>query len=283
MGAREKGKLGPTAFEAVGSGPPVVLVHGVGLDRTIWQAQTAVLGLQFRAIAYDMLGHGESVHPAGERRLGDFVRQLSTFLDDLSIDSAAVVGFSMGALVARAFALAEPGRVSRLALLNTVYRRSPTELAAIQARFREARSHGPGCLVAPAMERWLNPAFQAGQPATVERVRQRLEANDPSAFLAAYRVFADADEEMSVFLREKGLDPDATVASPLLVMTAEDDPGSTPAMARRLAADHPGAECVILPGLRHLALVEAPEAVLRPLVRFLSGNRIVSENEEQRA
>ena len=77
--------------------------------------------------------------------------------------------------------------------------------------------------------------------------------------------------------------PDRRVASPLLVITGEEDTGSTPAMARRMVADYPDARCVILPGLRHLALVEAPDAVTEPLMWFLSRGTAAPETEERKA
>ena len=59
------------------------------------------------------------------------------------------------------------------------------------------------------------------------------------------------------------------IACPTLVMTGEDDPGNTPAMARAMAAAIPGARLAILPGLRHMALAESPAAVNEPLRAFL--------------
>ena len=261
--------VGPTAFEMTGTGYPVVLVHGVGLDRRIWRGQVPVLAEAFRVIAYDMLGHGESADPPGRRRLADFVGQLEALIDHLRLPEVAIVGFSMGGLVARAFTLAFSERVSRLALLSTVYRRSVAEQAAVKSRLRMAEKNGIATLAAPALRRWLTPTFQARGEETVAAIRERLEANRPEAFLAAYRIFADADAALAAFLDERGIESDRAIDCPLLVMTGADDSGSTPAMARRLATDSPKARCTILPGLRHLTLVERPDAVNRPLVRFL--------------
>jgi alpha-beta hydrolase superfamily lysophospholipase len=108
----EQGRAGDTAYWVAGHGPPVVLIHGVGLNASIWEAQVAALAEHRQVVAYDMLGHGMSTDPPGVRKLGDFVDQLAVLLDALSMDRAALVGFSMGGLVARAFAAAYPERVS---------------------------------------------------------------------------------------------------------------------------------------------------------------------------
>jgi pimeloyl-ACP methyl ester carboxylesterase len=281
--AHNKSKAGPTAYEATGSGPPVVLIHGVGLDRTIWEAQAVDLATRFRVVRYDMLGHGESDHPGGARQLADFVRQLGELLDYLEVERTAVVGFSMGGLVARAFALAEPERVSRMALISTVYRRTLAESEAVRTRLRQAEEEGPAGLIEAALERWFTPEFGSHHPDIIAGIRQRLEANDPAAFLAAYRIFAEADAALTAFLLDRGLDSEGLITSPLLVMTGEEDTGSTPAMARRMVADYPDARCEILRGLRHLALVEAPRAVTGPLIWFLSRGSVALEIEERKA
>jgi pimeloyl-ACP methyl ester carboxylesterase len=269
LAGMEEARAGATAYWAGGRGAPVVLIHGVGLDATIWEAQAVALAERYRVVAYDMLGHGRSAHPPGARTLGDFVTQLSELLDALGLGRVALVGFSMGGLVARAFAAAYPERVSHLALISTASERSPEEQAAILARLGQAEIEGPSSLVAGALERWFSPDFRAARPEVVARIRERLAANDGEGFLAAYRVFAEADSQMAGFLESQGLDGGGWIGYPTLVLTGEEDPGSSPAMARRLADAIARARCLILPGMRHLALMEAPEAVTNPLIDFL--------------
>lgn len=136
---------------------PVVLIHGVGLDSTMWDAEWTALARRLPLVRYDMLGHGGSRAPPRGRRLEDFVSQLHRLLDFLGRKRAAVVGFSMGGLVAQAFALDRPERCERLAILHSVFRRSPEVLAAL---------------------------------------RERIASNDPDGTLEAYRVFATADRDL---------------------------------------------------------------------------------------
>ena len=255
------GVAGGTAWERHGSGPPVVLVHGFGLVRAMWQWQLPALTPHFSVLTYDLLGHGESAPPAGTPDLAMFSGQLLGLMDRCGIERAGVVGFSLGGMIARRFALDRPDRLSALAILNAPHDRTPAEREAVRVRVRRAERQGPSASVAPALERWFTPAFRAGAPETIALVRRWIEGNDPAVYAQVYRVLAEGDAEIA-----RGLE---RIACPTLVMTAADDPGNTPAMARAMAGLIPGARLAILPGLRHMALAEAPAAVSAPLCAFL--------------
>ena len=255
------GNAGEMAWERHGSGPPVVLIHGFGLNRAMWQWQLPALTPQFSVLTYDLLGHGESAPPAGTPDLAKFSRQLLGLMDRCGVERAALVGFSLGGMIARRVALDHPDRLSALAILNSPHDRSPAEREAVRARVRQTEAHGPAANVEPALERWFTPAFRAEAPGTVALVRTWIAGNDPALYPKIYRVLAEGDAEIA-----NGLE---RIACPTLVMTGSDDPGNTPAMARAMAGLIPGARLVVLPGLRHMALAEAPAAVSAPLCAFL--------------
>jgi len=255
------GRAGETAWDRHGSGPAVVLIHGFGLNRAMWQWQLPALRPQFSVLTYDLLGHGESAPPDGTPDLAMFSRQLLGLMDRSGIGRAALVGFSLGGMIARRAALECPDRVSALAILNSPHDRSPAEREAVRARVRQTEAQGPAANVEPALERWFTPAFRAEAPGTVALVRAWIVRNDPAVYPSIYRVLAEGDAELA-----EGLE---RIACPTLVMTGEADPGNTPAMARAMAGLIPGARLAVLPGLRHMALAEAPEAVNAPLCAFL--------------
>lgn len=255
------GDTAGTAWTQQGSGPAVALVHGFGLDRAIWQWQLPALTPHFGVLTYDLLRHGESAPPAGTPDLAMFSRQLLGFLDRCGIARAAVVGFSLGGMIARRFALDHPDRLSALAILNSPHDRTPAEHEAVRARVREAERRGPQANVEGALERWFTPEFCAGAPEPIALVRDWIVRNDPAVYARVYRVLAEGDAGIV-----RGLE---RIACPALVMTGADDPGNTPAMARAMAGLIPGARLAILPGLRHMALAESPAAVSGPLYAFL--------------
>ena len=244
--------------------PAVVLIHGLGLNRALWAATTPAL-TRFRVLTYDLLGHGQTPSPPGTApTLADLTRQLAGLLDDLRLPGAALVGFSMGGMVARHFAQTHPARVTALALLNTPHARAPEAQAAVSARVTEARTIGPAATVEAALARWFTDAFRGTNPAAMDLVRAWVLANDPATYPLYYRIFADEVADVVA--------PVPALTCPTLVITGDQDYGNSPAMARAIAAEIAGAKVVLLPGLRHMALMEDPPAVNTPLADFLARN-----------
>jgi (E)-2-((N-methylformamido)methylene)succinate hydrolase len=244
--------------------PAVVLVHGVGLDHTLWRDVVAGLPNR-RTVTYDMIGHGSAQARPGPYVLGMFVDQLAAVVRSLACP-VDVVGFSMGALVAHGFAVSDRAEQLRsLVLLNGVYDRSTEEREAISERVAEVRRDGPLGTIEAALERWFTPRFAAAHPDVIDGVRRRLMANDPRSYADAYEVFATADQLLAGTPHR--------VSAPTLVMTGADDQRSTPAMARRLAAALGDGRCNILPGLRHLTPLEAPGLVASAIDDFCGTQR----------
>lgn len=239
--------------------PPLVLVHGVGLDHTMWLPVMAILARR-RTIAYDMIGHGRSAKPAGPYTLDTFVEQLAAIVDALDCD-IDLVGFSMGALVAQGLALSgASSRIRRMVLLNGVYDRAPDERRAIVDRVAEVRNGGLMTTIEPAIERWFTPSFAAARPEVLAAVRQRLRDNNERAYADAYEVFATADAELAGRV--------GAIVVPTLVATGRGDQRSTPAMAEALAKSLPNGRSTILNRLRHLTPVEAPNIIATLIDEF---------------
>lgn len=250
-----------TAFAESGSGPSVVLVHGLGLRSAMWQWQLPDLEPHFRVLVYDLLGHGESAPPPGSPDLAMFSDQLLRLMDHCAVETAGVVGFSLGGMIARRFAIDHPDRVAALAILNSAHDRTAAEREAVRARVRQAEEEGPSATAEAALERWFTPGFRAARPRVVSQVREWILANDPAIYPEIYRVLADGDVDIRSEIRR--------IACPTLVMTGDEDRGNSPEMARAMAEGMPQARVVILPGLRHMALAESPQAFNPPLVSFL--------------
>ena len=240
---------------------PLVLVHGVGLDRHMWAPFTAALGRA--TVAYDMLGLGDADKPEGPYTLSMYAEQLAAVISDGRGTPVDVVGFSMGALVAQRLAVDHPMLVRRLVLVSGVFDRTADERAAIVSRVAEVRAGGYLAAVEPALDRWFTPEFAALHPDVVDTVRRRMLANDVRSYACAYEVFATGDEELVPLVHR--------ITAPTLVVTGADDQRSTPDMTNRLAAALPNGTAVVVPGVRHLLPLEQPN-LLAELVRdFLHG------------
>jgi pimeloyl-ACP methyl ester carboxylesterase len=216
---------------------PVLLLHGVGLDRTVWDPVIALLdGADVRSP--NLPGHGGNVLD-GPVTLRDLVPPVD--------DPCHVVGFSLGGLVGTRLAADRPDVVRSLTLVATVAERSPEERAAVQARLRAAETDLDASF-GSALARWGNDA-----------VAPVLRANDRESYLACYRVFATADVECAPLYSE--------LTMPVLAITGSEDPGSTPAMSAAIAAACPRGEVAIVPGARHLLPLDAPQAVADAITR----------------
>lgn len=246
-------------YRQQGSGPAVVLVHGVGASLDSWDGIVARLDDRFTITRADLRGHGTS-GLITQCRMSDFVDDVVTVLDDGQVGRFHLVGFSLGGLIAQHVALAHPERVLTLSLISTVSGRSDEERARVLERARLIRQNGIESVVRAAEDRWFSPAFKARHPEMVAHRLEQLTANDHASYAAAYEVFAEADRGLEV----------ERIAVPTLVVTGEQDIGSNPRMARLLHDKIAGSELHILPEYRHSILLEAPNEVADLLLDFLN-------------
>lgn len=224
--------------------PAVVLIHGVGMSQQVWVPQVQGLAPTRSVLTYDMLGHGGSAMPPQGATLRDFAAQLAQLLDHLALERVALVGHSMGSLVALEFALSHPGRVDRLVMLNAVHRRNAAQREAVQHRARLLHAHGAQRLLAPTLQRWFDTPVPDGLQSAEALARTLLERIDPKGYAISYDAFAHGDDVHAVLLPE--------LSMPAMFATGALDANSSPAMSQALAAATPHGHCVILPSARHM-------------------------------
>ncbi len=253
-----------TAYALSGpeGGPLVVLIHGLGLAYETWDAFIPALARRYRVLTYHLLGHGDSRPPPRQPTLSLFSEQLLNLLDELGVAQAAIVGFSLGGMINRRFAIDHPDRVAALAILNSPHERSADAQRLVELRVRDTAGGGPAATLQASLERWFTPAFRKAHPETIERVGRRILANDPETYTYCRMVLASGVTQL--------IRPDPPIGVPALVMTCEHDSGSTPAMTRAIAAEIEGAEALVIPHLQHCGLIEEPQLFIEPLQGFLA-------------
>src|ERR1044072_7910745 len=128
-------------YEAAGSGPAVVLVHGGLVDSRLWDDQMGLLSKGFRVVRYDLRGYGKSAQPSGQYWPTEDLRAL---LDFLKIEKATVVGLSLGGIVAADLAFEHPERVERVVFVGSGLRgdRQPPDEKSMAA-YRALVNEGP--------------------------------------------------------------------------------------------------------------------------------------------
>ena len=203
--------------EALGEGPPVVLLHGLSATRrNVVQGSRALVKRGYRLISYDARGHGRS-SPAPSYEYPDLVADLAAVLDHLDLERTALVGSSMGAATAMAFTLEHPERVPALVQITpayTGYARTGNADGEVWEKLARALDGGIDRFVEVAQptglpERWRDIAREA--------TRQRMERHeDLSAVAQALR-------ELPPSIAWKGLEPLSELEVPVLVVGSQDD------------------------------------------------------------
>ena len=250
-------------YEVAGTGPAVVLVHGFGLDRRMWDPQAEHLAARFRVVRYDCRGFGASgpFDPAVPyTHAGDLV----ALLDHLALGRAVLVGLSFGGRVVLETALAAPDRVRGLVLLDAVLGGVPWDReseAGMDEVARQVRAGGvPGGRAA-----WLaHPLFAAA--------RQRPDlASSLADMVAGYpgQHWLGLDPHQQV--RPDPFDALERVAAPTLVAVGDHDVPGFREMSAVLARRIPRATHHVVTGAGHMANMEQPAAVGELLTRFLDG------------
>ncbi|MEM7210250.1 MAG: alpha/beta fold hydrolase [Pseudomonadota bacterium] len=251
-----------TACSISGSGKVLVLIHGVGLDRALWDQHAEELSRDYCVIRLDLPGHGDSAPAPEGATIETFADQLIALLDHFQIERVAVAGYSLGALTTQSIINRYPHRLARVALLYSVYNRNAESRAAVAQRLAQAESEGTASLINNALARWFSPEFISNNPAVESKIRARLLNNNTEHFLTAYRIFVTSNVSVA-----NTIDSHIT---PALVMTGELDPGSTPDMSKQIAADIPGSKLVVIQGARHMGIIEYFDDTIRHLRDWLA-------------
>jgi pimeloyl-ACP methyl ester carboxylesterase len=252
-----------SAYAVAGNGPPVFLVHGVGGSGSTWARLIDRLKTEFTCISYDLRGHGKSPRSAGAFELDDFVADLEALRKHIGCDRAHVIGHSLGGMIAARYSRHHSDRVISTGLLSTVAGRTDEERTRAQAVIVAMEREGVASALDLLVPRWFTDDFVRNHPDIVAmRKRQVMEVN-PVVYMNAFRLYVET--EMAGWLHE--------VVTPALVLTGELDPSCSPRHNRFIAARLPKAQLVILDGLRHGILLEAPERVAPPVAEFLRAHR----------
>jgi pimeloyl-ACP methyl ester carboxylesterase len=255
-----------TCARLSGAGSPLVFLHGVGLNQSIWAEQLKYFADSHQVITYDLLGHGRSAPVPENTALNDWVHQLENLVQELKLERFSLVGFSFGGMIAQAYAVKHADRIEKLVLMSTVYARSEEERASVLVRLEMAQREGPHAIIGASLSRWFSQEFAAEFPVVIEGYERMLRNNDAVSFLAAYKCFAMEDKQL--------VDKLSGITCPTMVMTGSLDGGSTPDMAWRLAATIPSARCFLISQGRHMMPVERPDEVNSVLRRFFNGGSL---------
>ncbi|MEU4193302.1 alpha/beta fold hydrolase [Kribbella sp. NPDC026611] len=238
------------------SGPPVLLLHSLGLDKHMWTPIVDRLAVGRRVFAYDLRGHGEAAAAPQPFTLRDLARDLFAVLDELSLETAHVVGLSYGGAIAQTAAIEDPGRFASLALLATTDRAFPD---VFEQRAAAAEAGGMAAQLDESLSRWFTSEALAADTPGVRYARDCLLAMDPASWARAWRSMKELDAQGKL----------AHFPAPVLVVAGGADASGPTALLRGIADGIPSARFRELPGVPHMQTLERADEVAAVLDEFL--------------
>ena len=239
------------AYEDRGTGPPIVFLHAFPLNRSMWAPQAAVLSRQFRTIAIDLRGLGESDAPHWRYSLEQYARDVKELLAGLGVPKALFVGLSMGGYLEFALYRMYPEITLGLVLADT--RAEPDKPEQIQWRFNLAQrtaATGPAAVIAEMLPKLLAPQRYDRDPNLVAQVKAMLSVAPIPGIVGALMAMAERPDSTTLL---------SSIAIPTLVIVGADDVLTPPADAERIASGIAGAELVVIPDAGHLSNLEQPD------------------------
>jgi pimeloyl-ACP methyl ester carboxylesterase len=259
-----------------GSGPPVVLIHGITSSADTWKPAMAALAREHTLIAPDLLGHGASAKPRGDYSLGAYASGVRDLLAALGHDRVTVVGHSLGGGVAMQFAYQFPERTERLVLVSSGGLGREVNLL-----LRAAALPGAELVLPLLVPRWLGVAVDragwagsrlglAARRDIEEMVRGFLSLNDASAraaFLHTLRAVIEPGGQ-----RVSGRDRLYLTANlPTLLVWGERDPIIPAAHGRAAHAAMPGSRLEVFSASGHFPHMDDTGRFVGVLDDFLAG------------
>lgn len=227
-----------------GDATPIVFLHGVGSDKSVWAAQLGHFGAARRAIAFDYPGYGDSDPAAEGTSRDDYAAAIIEGMSALGLERAHVCGLSLGGVVAIAMHATAPGRCASLIIADSFAAHPDGQ--AIFDRSIAASGNMRALAEARVDLLFARPASAAMRGELIETMARI----DPDA----YRNGAEA-----VWLADQR-DRAADIRVPSLVLCGAEDRITPPALSRELAQLIPGARCELIEGAGHLSNIERPDA-----------------------
>ena len=230
---------------------PLVFIHGVGLNQSMWLPQIDYFKNK-TLLTYDLLGHGKTPYNKSIINIEDFRSQLKNLLNNLKIKKINLIGFSIGALIAIDFAYEYKKYLNSLTLIATTYKRTEEERQNVIDRLNLAKKNMP--ISKLAMKRWFSDKYLEDNPSIYKEFMNILNKSgeDHNNFIKAYDLFANYRDD------EKKLNQ---INTKTLIITGSDDPGSTPKMSKELNNDMPNSKFIKIKGGKHLCSIECSDDV----------------------
>jgi len=237
---------------------PIVFIHGVGLSKEIWKPQINFFK-NYNILTYDLLGHGKTPMKKSKLSFDDFSKQLNRLMNELNFNKIHLVGFSLGALIARHFASEHSDKLSSLIIHASIYKRNEEQKRVVKNRFEVAKMKRPASKQS-AIRRWLSENFIKKNPEVYKKIYSILENNNHKDFLKCYDIFVNYIDDDAML---KKINVNA------LITTGENDVGSTPEMSKNLSKMISRSKFIEIKRGKHLCSIECANDVNITFKKFI--------------
>ena len=258
------------AVDAMGQGPLLVFLHGIGGNRTNWHLQLPHFAVHFTSVAWDARGYGLSDDYEGDLDFGDFSADLLRLLDHFGAGKAHLCGLSMGGRIAQDFYARHPDRVETLVLCDTFAGDDPEDASASRSQsveeFVESRIR-PFLDGADPAERAKASAGRLMSPKRSEDALRRAIAASSQLHVESYIKTVRAS---AGFSRVAEL---SDIRVPTLLVFGAEDPLTPPRVGAYMRARIAGSRLVIIPDAGHMTNLEQPTAFNDAVLAFLLEHR----------
>ncbi|SEG40006.1 alpha/beta fold hydrolase [Paenibacillus sp. UNC499MF] len=247
-----------TFYEEQGSGPAVLLLHGFPLDHRMWHEQIEALQSNYRVIAPDLRGFGQSEPHKDLITLDHMADELLLLLDQLQVEKAVLAGFSMGGYVAFNLLRKAPHRFNGLILANTRPDADPLEgqinRMKMAASLLEQGSQAASTAMIPKL---LSDGENSG---LARELQDQIEGMNPLGLVHA---------SLAMAFRKDSTELLSTIQVPTLVIGGEKDSITTPTVMKKMADSIPNAAYTEIKDSAHLTVREHPDEVNKAITAFL--------------
>jgi 3-oxoadipate enol-lactonase len=250
------------AYDDIGSGPAVVLIHGYPFNRSMWTEQVAALADRYRVVTLDLRGHGESETSTGASTMTLMAQDVAALMDELQIERAVIGGLSMGGYVTLALYQLFPQRVEKLLLADTRAQADTEEGKATRAeQVQQILAEGMAGIVNAMLPKLLSPETVSKRPEIVKRVRDMMIHTSPEGAAGALRGMAEREDQMERL---------SQINVPTLIVVGKEDPITPVADSEKMHERIAGSQLVVIENARHVSNIEQAEEFNRALLELLS-------------
>lgn len=239
-------------------GPVVVFSNSLGTDFRIWDEVVATLTDRYRVVLYDKRGHGLSEATPAPYRMDDHVSDLAALLEHLDVKQAAVVGLSVGGMIAQGLAAKRPDLVKLLVLCDTAHKIGTAEMW--NARIDAVNNGGIGPMSDAIMERWFTPEYRVPENAAFVGYTAMLNRTTGDGYAGTCAALRDADFTEST----------RALTIPVLCIVGDQDGSTPPDLVRSTADLINGSRFEIIAGAGHIPCVEKPAETAALISNFLN-------------